>query len=388
MLSQKQKKALIAEFNPFSPQYGCPQPKRKNAKKRAQRQPQSMQRQPRRGGVNLGTRGRMVNPGTGAHYVQDSSVPLSASFSGSESLGSINGSVGFVETQYPINPGQAVMFPRESQEAKLWEMYEFDELAFEFRTTINQFASNAYGRVTVGVDYDGSDPPPATLSQAEISRPVAAGLPYDSIFLKLRKSDMNGWMKRHFVRPGNLPGAADIKMYDIGVLNVGTSGNANVNAIGELWVHFKGKYFNQILESVTTPPTNYSASQFQSNGVEALVSGTPKNLALATPASNGLSLVNTAGSIALPAGNYLVDFDTDTSAATSLTSSTASLQVNGTGVVSAVTNIGAVALMTTCSGAGSWFVSATGASTVLTLAVTVVGTGACTATGALRIVAI
>lgn len=199
---------------------------------------------------------------------------------------------------------------------------------------------------------------------------------------------MNGWMKRHFVRPGNLPGAADIKMYDIGVLNVGTSGNVNVNAIGELWVHFKGKYFNQILESVTTPPTNYSASQFQSNGVEALVSGTPKNLALATPASNGLSLVNTAGSIALPAGNYLVDFDTDTSAATNLTSSTASLQVNGTGVVSAVTNIGAVALMTTCSGAGSWFVSATGASTVLTLAVTVVGTGACTATGALRIAAI
>jgi hypothetical protein len=300
-ISKKQKNALIRELDSFARagrSLPSLQPSSKGQKPKTKRRP--------KGRRNPGST-KMIVDGTGAHIMQDSTVPLSDTFAGSESLGSVNGSSAFTETQFPVNPGQAVTFPRLSQEAKLWEMYEFDELAFEYRTAINQFATNAFGRVTVGLDFDSSDPPPASLSQAEISRPVAAGLPYDSIWLKLRKSDLNGWMKRHFVRPGNLPGTADIKMYDVGVLNFGTSGNVNSNAIGELWVHFRGRFYNQILESVTTPPANFSSSWFQTGTVQTLINGTPATILLAgANPPNGLNIVNTNGSMVPPAGNYSV----------------------------------------------------------------------------------
>jgi hypothetical protein len=327
-ISKKQKNALIRELDSFARANhplpsAKPKPKRQGGKQKRRSQ----------GGRAPGssmTGARSMSYGTGVSMQQDSQIPLTGAFSGSESLGSINGSVAFTETQFPINPGQAVMFPRESQEAKLWEMYEFDELAFEFRTAINQFATNAYGRVTVGVDFDASDPAPATLSQAEISRPVAAGLPYESIFLRLRKSDMNGWMKRHFVRPGNLPGAADIKMYDIGVLNVGTQGNVNANAIGELWVHFRGRYYNQVLESTSSAPMNNSVSTFADTPSLAITSTVTKQHTFTAATNiNGLNAVNTAGSIVLPAGNYAFSAFSEDTFSTSGTSIFLELQQNG-----------------------------------------------------------
>lgn len=360
-ISKKQKNALIRELDSFA-RAGRP-----TSKLQALPKPKQRKQKNRQGGSNLGS-SKMVSAGTGIHVVQDSSVPLSATFSGSESLGSVNGSSAFTETQFPINPGQAVTFPRLSQEAKLWDLFEFEELAFEFRTSINQFATNAFGRVTVGVDYDAGDPAPSTLSQAEISRPVAAGLPYDSIVLRLRKSDMNGWMKRHFVRPGNLPGSADIKMFDIGVLNFGTSGNVNSNVIGELWVHFRGRFYNQVLESTATAPKNYSMSMFSSVGNEASTSTVPHTMLFATAAANGLGAVNTTGSILLPAGNYLVGYSV-VSADTSqdLSELVADLQTN---VDSAgFASVYAVGNVPTLLGGGSttWFDAQLTGSVYLTL---------------------
>lgn len=221
-----------------------------------------------------------VMSGIGNVLGQDSTVPLQAPFSGSEPLGRFNGSATFTETQFPINPGQAGTFPWLSKEAQLWEKYEFDRLEFEFRTTINEFSTNAYGRVILGVDFDAADPPPATRLEAEQSRPVTAQAPYFNQLLRLRKADMSDVCKKHYVRPGNLPGGSDIKMYDIGNLNFGTDGNINANEVGELWVHYSGTFYEQILESTTTPPNNNSVSWFTSGGSEAVVSGTPYTVLL------------------------------------------------------------------------------------------------------------
>jgi hypothetical protein len=388
-ISKKQKNALIRELDSFARASrplpsAKPKPKRQGGK-------QNRRRQGGRAPGSSMTGARSMSYGTGVSMQQDSQMPLEGSFSGSESLGSINGSVAFTETQYPINPGQAVMFPRESQEAKLWEMYEFDELAFEFRTAINQFATNAYGRVTVGVDFDASDPAPSTLSQAEISRPVAAGLPYESIFLRLRKKDMNGWMKRHFVRPGNLPGAADIKMYDVGVLNVGTQGNVNANAIGELWVHFRGRYFNQVLESTSAAPTNLSTSYFLDAAPQTLASNTAKTHLLATASVNGLNAVNTAGSIVFPPGNYGYSASSFDTFGTSGTTYGLVVEQNGVALPSGTTagSNGAAAVTTAITQSVSGFFSSTGLATSgITLVTTDTFTGAGGATGGLFVWAV
>jgi len=216
MLSQKQKKDLIRELDSFaSPPKKKSAPKKRSSRQTVRQASRNLsQRGPGRGIVGPSQRGISNVLG------QRSDIPLKQPFNGSESLGRFNGSLNFTETQFAINPGQAVTFPWLSQEAKLWEKYEFDKLEFEFRTTINEFSANAFGRVILGVDYDASDPPPSSRSQAEISRPVTAQAPYFNQRLVLRKEDMHDTVRKHYVRPGNLPGSADIKMYDVGVLNL------------------------------------------------------------------------------------------------------------------------------------------------------------------------
>lgn len=386
-LSQKQKNALIRDLDMLST------PGHKIAMPKKQKQKQS-QRPGRQSGLGAGQKPygarAVVGPGQrGISNVlgQNTQIPLEQPFAGSESLGRFNGSATFTETQFPINPGQAGTFLWLSQEAKLWEKYEFDSLQFEFRTTINEFSSNALGRVILGVDFDASDPPPSSRSQAEISRPVTAQAPYFNQKLTLRKQDMCDTMKRRYVRPGNLPGGSDIKMYDVGNLNFGTDGNINSNEVGELWVHYSGRFFDQVLESVTTPPINYQVALFQSNGLEAQVSGVPKTLALATAVANGIGAVNTAGSIVLPEGNYLVDYVNSMQAATNGTSFSVALDVNGGGVVSSTFAAASTALVTAYTGSGSWWYQSNGTS-ALTLVSNITGTGAVSATGTLRITSV
>lgn len=303
-ITQKQKNKLIRELDAISAGGRQPsKPKKKTSKKSRGSQPSARA---------LGLAGQGSNrqpPISGISNVlgQNSTIPMEQPFHGSESLGRYNGSANFTETQFPINPGQAGTFPWLSKEALLWEKYEFDKLEFEFRTTINEFSANAYGRVILGVDYDAADPPPSSRSQAEISRPVTAQAPYFNQLLRLRKSDMIEPLRRHYVRPGNVPGGADIKMYDIGNLNFGTDGNINASEVGELWVHYSGKFYTQILESTTTAPNNNQVTSYVSSGNEALVTGVPHTFLLATAIADGLNAVNAAGVVTLPAGNYLVD---------------------------------------------------------------------------------
>jgi len=303
-ITQKQKNKLIRELDAISAGGRHPsKPKKKSSKK-------SRGSQLSAGALGLAGQGTNRQPAiSGISNVlgQNSTIPMEQPFHGSESLGRFNGSANFTETQFPINPGQAGTFPWLSKEAQLWEKYEFDKLEFEFRTTINEFSTNAYGRVILGVDYDAADPPPSSRSQAEISRPVTAQAPYFNQLLRLRKSDMIEPLRRHYVRPGNVPGGADIKMYDVGNLNFGTDGNINASEVGELWVHYSGKFYTQILESTTTAPNNNQVASFVSSGNEAMTTAVPYTFLMPTVNANGINAVNTAGVITLPAGNYLVD---------------------------------------------------------------------------------
>jgi len=386
-LSQKQKKSLIRELDALStPGRLVPMPKKR--KNKPSQRP-GRQRGLGAGQSPIGARS-IVGPGQrGISNVsgQNTQIPLEQSFAGSESLGRFNGSASFTETQFPINPGQAGTFPWLSQEAKLWEKYEFDSLAFEFRTTINEFSANALGRVILGVDFDAADPPPSTRSQAEISRPVTAQAPYFNQKLTLRKVDMCDTVKRHYVRPGNLPGGADIKMYDVGNLNFGTDGNVNANEVGELWVHYTGKFFVQVLESAITAPNNNQVALFSSTGNEAVTTTVPKTLALATPVANGIAAVNTAGSILLPEGNYLLDYAAQVNSTAAITSFTASLNVSGASVTVADQILGAAAVASVLSSAGSWYFQSTGSNPV-SLVVTVTSAGTITSVGSLRITSV
>jgi len=209
---------------------------------------------------------------------------------------------------YPVNPGQVTTFPWLSKQAAQWEKYRFEFLEFYYKPEVSGFATEGQsGKVIFSVDYDASDAPPSTKQQAEDTDPHCDAMPYQAMALALEPRQMYQSSDAKYVRPGGLPGSSDIKTYDVGNLNVLTQNNGGTNAIGELHVRYRVRFEVPVLESAVTAPANNQVALFVSNGAEVLATGVLKTLALATTSTNGIGAVNTAGSIVLPAGNYLVD---------------------------------------------------------------------------------
>jgi hypothetical protein len=230
----------------------------------------------------------------------------------------VSNSTGFsVVNQYACNPGQAATFPWLSKKALLYEKYEFKSLDFIYKPEVTQFASlGTTGKVILSFDYDASDPAPSSKQNAEDTDPSADGMPYEEICLTLKPKEMHKNSDAKFVRPGGLPGGSDIKTYDCGNFFVSISGiEANSGTLGELWVRYNCVLSVPVLESLNVAPTNYFATCFFDNAAVLTTTVGYQPLLAAVGSTtvinvNGIGVVNTAGSIVPPPGNYLLDAQT------------------------------------------------------------------------------
>jgi len=317
-------------------------------------------------------------------------------FHGDEEVANVNGGNTFAAVQYSINPGQATLFPWLSKEAVLYEKYVFTQLEFYYQTLLNATSATAIGKVVYSVDFDAADAPPTTKQQAMDSEPAVSCAPWEYMCLSIPKSQLRqAYTDGKYVRPGGLPGATDIKTYDLGNLNVVTDSQGATTAIGELHVRYSGYFMNRVLEATTGAPNNNSVAFFQSVGNEASgATSVAKDLALATVKANGIAAVNTAGSFVLPPGNYLVDYNVqviDSNASSDLTT-VADMQVAGvsvwaTGNVPAVT-IATIDAVVVSSLAGSVFYASNGTSAVTFPVTNTYSAGAPTMGGSVRFTAI
>jgi hypothetical protein len=310
-----------------------------------------------------------------------------------EYIADVDGTVAFTTTQYPINPGQAGTFPWLSKEALLWEKYRFKALEFYYKPQVSAFATNGQsGKVMLSCDYDASDAPPTSKQMVEDTHPHMDAMPYNTVRLRLEPKEMYNTSDAKYVRPGGLPGSSDIKTYDCGNLYISTDGNTNTSVIGELRVRYSVTFDVPILETTAAAPTNNQVAFFQSAAPQTLADSTPTALALATASNNGILAVNTAGSIVLPAGNYLVDGGCEFRDTTvELVNTSLYITVAGTSIF--VTNpfnvigssLGAnEEFSMTCSG----YVSVNGTQAIELVADMAGATGPLTGAGYLRIVAI
>lgn len=281
--------------------------------------------------ANLGVTGRIQSTARGSAGMYP--------FHGDEQVANISGTAGFGVTQFPINPGQAGMFPWLSRQAELYERYKFTQLEFYYKTTTNQFVATSVGKVVYNVDFDAADPPPVSKQQAMDSEPAVSCAPYENMQLTVSPSDLNSVTGWRYIRPGGLPGGSDIKTYDVGNLNVVTDSNGGTAAIGELHVRYSGLFKDRVLESQTSSPNNNSISWFQSSGPQTYATTVAETALLETATANGLSIVNTAGSLVPPPGNYTVDFHAHTTDGTAEAfTSELVLQKNGVSVFQAAGN--------------------------------------------------
>lgn len=217
----------------------------------------------------------------------------------------------FGNTAFACNPGQASTFPWLAGEATQWEKYRFEYLEFYYEHDVSSFATaGTTGKVIMSFDYDAADSPPTTKQQMLDTQPHADGMPNEDFGMSMDPPDLDGRTDLHYVRLAGLPGGADIRLYDVGNLNVATQGIASsATELGELHVRYAVVFEVPILSSDSkAAPANNQVSWFQATTGQVLTTTVPTTLLLATALANGLAVVNTAGSMVPPAGNYLVDY--------------------------------------------------------------------------------
>lgn len=254
-----------------------------------------------------------------------------------EYVGEIVGGAGtpsaFNVQAFPVNIGQAVTFPWGSGVCKNnFEKYEFEYLEFYVKREVSEFAaSGTTGKVMLMFDNDASDGPPTTKQQVEDTDPHADGMPCENVRLVIPSRMLKACCDDgHFVRPAGLPGGADIKTYDVGNLFVCTQGLAVTNAtVGELHVRYRVRAKIPILEAGAAAPANNSVTFLTLVGGINPTSAVPITLPFDTVITNGLAVVNAAGALTLPVGNYIVTAEVQSSQSNSQTNIALSLQKNG-----------------------------------------------------------
>ncbi len=316
-----------------------------------------------------------------------------------EYVADVNGSTGTtpVVTTYRYNPGNSTTFPWLSKEAAQWEKWvQIGTPMLYYKPQVSGFATNGQaGKVMFGFDYDPHDAPPVTRANFESSDSHADCMPYQEITLPL-DADLinNGPGKRKNVRPGMLPGGADIEAYDGGNFYVGTVNNAATTLIGEIRIKATFRFEAKVLEPASGAPANNQVAWFQSTTAEnAAATTVAKTLLLATATTNGISVVNTNGSIVPQAGNYLLDCNAVITydGGGDDTKGVIDVQKNGVSVyqVSPPTHSQSTGVVGTASLGGSSYVSMNGTTDTLTVVATLTySAGTPTIAGGLRITAI
>jgi len=256
--------------------------------------------------------------------------------------GTLNGVVGAAQAvQLSINPGQGLAFPWLSLMAPRFEKYVFTQLEFYYKHEVSQFATaGTVGKVLLGFDYDAADSPPTVKAQILDVDPHADGMPCEDFCLKVdcREAFNNG---PKYIRPGNLPGGADIKTYDVGLLNIAAAGTAdNTTKLGELHVRYRGYFQKPVLSQMLSGPVNNQVSFFGTGSTpQSITTAVAAQLAFAGTVTiggvnnNGLNIVNSAGIFTPPSGNYLVDLGCQFINGSATTLSTQmTIQKNGSGL--------------------------------------------------------
>lgn len=213
---------------------------------------------------------------------------------------------------FPLNPGQGTTFPWLSLQAKQWERYKFNFIRLSYAREVSEYATaGTIGRVMVSVDLDAADAPPSTKTQVldTDTRLLMHGMPSENFQMTIPGKLLHPTGMPRYVRPGGLPGATDIREYDVGNLWVSTSGVSDATTkLGELHVMYSVELSVPVLQSIATAPINNSVTIFDSAaGTTLLATGVPEAVGLYHTVVNGLGIVWQQTSGVLPAGCYMID---------------------------------------------------------------------------------
>jgi len=193
----------------------------------------------------------------------------------------------FSVTAIAVNPGQAGSFPWLSSIAGRFESYLFQKLKYCYET---EAPSSLGGTLVLSLDYDASDPTPASKQQALAYRNAVRSAPWTTCCHSSDLEDLRK-QKTYFVRPAGLPANTDIKEYDTGNLFAITQGVTTSGAVlGELYVEYDVLLMTPVLEAISR--SGFAAAQSSSaTGVFSVPVDVGGSITV-TPGPAGLMSIN------------------------------------------------------------------------------------------------
>jgi hypothetical protein len=142
--------------------------------------------------------------------------------------------VDFAAQTYCINPGCKATFPWLAQIAVNYEQYTIKRMAFEF---ISRVATTFGGSVGISTDYDVTDSPPTSSTEALNRQGTIESAAYRSIRSVLSPLALKALSGLRYVRSGNVAG--DLKTYDSANVTVFSDTLSEIGNLGKVFVDYE-----------------------------------------------------------------------------------------------------------------------------------------------------
>lgn len=154
----------------------------------------------------------------------------------------------FQVQSFSLNPAQSQTYPWLSQIASQYEEYMPMGVVFEFKSTCSDAIASstdlALGTVTMATQYDSTNPPFSSLQQMLNYEYAQSGKVSESFLHMIECDPRQSPLTRLYTRPGDVPGNADIRLYDFGTFYISSSGlqGTSIN-LGQIWISFQYAFF-------------------------------------------------------------------------------------------------------------------------------------------------
>lgn len=188
-------------------------------------------KEPRQQSVAAAYSTQVTNKAPQMRYERDAVV-----VSHKEFIANVTGSVNFaVPLTFNLNPGLAATFPWLSGIAQNFESYRFRSLTVSYKT---RTGTGIPGSVYLAYDPDASDSAPASEAIMSSYSDMKEDSPWRDITMSLNPAALHKLGPQKFVRTGALAANQDIKLYDAGLVSVGTVDGTAVSW-GKVWVKYE-----------------------------------------------------------------------------------------------------------------------------------------------------
>lgn len=159
----------------------------------------------------------------------------------------------FKNDVYPIQPGLLDSFPWLAVIAQNYQEYRIKGMVYEFKTLSSDMAissgnSNQYlGGVVLATNYDVVAPNFANKQAAENTQYTTSAKPSCSFYHPIECAPLRGGQGILYTRAAAAPANSDLRLYDLGNLNVISFGIAGTSVtLGELWCTYEIEFLKAI----------------------------------------------------------------------------------------------------------------------------------------------